>query len=1099
MIRVYVLGMAVLSGLCISPLSPAADSGASTIPLAGQWQFEIDRQAVGVEQGWAARELAETVRLPGSLQEQGYGDEVTVDTPWIGGIVDRSWFTEPQYEPYRQPGNIKVPFWLQPDKHYVGIAWYSRELTIPETWKGRRITLDLERCHWETRVWLDGREIGSANSLATPHVYDLTVRATPGKHRLSIRVDNRILIGVGINAHSVSDHTQSNWNGLVGDLALRATSPVWIDDVQVYPDLHARKARVVAALGNATGAAAKGTLTLEASCGDHRVASEPLDVQVDSSGGKVEAVVPMGDGMKLWDEFTPNVYTLQATLQTSAGRDLRETAFGMREIGRDGTQFTVNGRRIFLRGTLECCIFPLTGYPPTDVEAWRRIYAVLKSHGLNHVRFHSWCPPKAAFTAADEAGIYLYVECPAWANQGSSVGDGQPIDQFIYDEGDRILREYGNHPSLCLMSYGNEPAGKNQNQYLGKLVEYWKAKDPRRLYTSGAGWPIIPENQWHSTPAPRIQQWGQGLKSRINALPPETVTDYRDFVARQQVPVVAHEIGQWCVYPNFDEMKKYTGVLKPKNFEIFRDSLAANHMLDQARDFLIASGKLQTLCYKEEIESALRTPGFGGFELLDLHDFPGQGTALVGVLDPFWDGKGYVAPDEFRRFCAETVPLARMAKRIWTADETLEARVEVAHYGPATLEPARPVWTLTDSAGKPVAAGRLEEKKIATGTLEFLGTIGAPLKDVREAQKLVLTVALEGTPYANDWDVWVYPAKQPSEEPRDVLVVDHLGKETRDRLASGGRVLLVPSAGTVKGDRYGKVPPGFSSIFWNTAWTNRQPPHTLGILCDPVHPALAAFPTESHSNWQWWDLVARSQPMILDGLPPDVRPIVQIVDDWVTNRRLGLVFEARVGRGRLLVCSADIEKDLKHRPVARQMRASLLAYAASDKFQPRHEVSLAAIEAMFSPPSLFESLGVKASADSEQAGYEASQAIDGDPQTIWHTAWEPSPGPHPHHLTIEFQRELPIAALDYTPRQDMTNGRIGRFEIHVSRDGAAWGEAVASGQFAAGTATQRVAFAKPVSARFIRLTALSEVSGRPWAAIAELDLIPAPSLPPPKQ
>ena len=110
------------------------------------------------------------------------------------------------------------------------------------------------------------------------------------------------------------------------------------------------------------------------------------------------------------------------------------------------------------------------------------------------------------------------------------------------------------------------------------------------------------------------------------------------------MPAVVHEMGQWCVYPNFDEVRKYTGPLKPKNFDIFHDSLAEHGMLDQWRDFLRASGKLQALCYKEEIEAALRTPGIGGFELLDLHDFPGQGTALVGVLDPFWESKGYITP-----------------------------------------------------------------------------------------------------------------------------------------------------------------------------------------------------------------------------------------------------------------------------------------------------------------------------------------------------------------------------------------------------------------------------------------------------------------------
>ena len=237
---------------------------------------------------------------------------------------------------------------------------------------------------------------------------------------------------------------------------------------------------------------------------------------------------------------------------------------------------------------------------------------------------------------------------------------------WLYREAERILKAYGNHPSFMLMPYGNEPGGKKAGAWLAQWVTHWRAADSRRLYTSGSGWPQLPENQFHVTPDPRIQAWGDGLNSRINAKAPETTTDYRDYISQRSVPVISHEIGQWCVYPNFKEIPKYTGYLKPKNFEIFRDRLQANGLGALAQKFLLASGRLQALCYKEDIESALRTPGMGGFELLDLHDFPGQGTALVGVLDPFWEEKGYITAKEYSRFCNATVPLARLSKRVFT-------------------------------------------------------------------------------------------------------------------------------------------------------------------------------------------------------------------------------------------------------------------------------------------------------------------------------------------------------------------------------------------------------------------------------------------------
>lgn len=929
------------AALCIARPCPSVAEDGLRIDLAGAWQVKLDPDGKGDTQDWSDGRFSDPIKLPGSLAENGYGHDVSVETPWTGLIVDRSWYTDKKYEKYRQPGNVKVPFWLSPVKHYVGASWYQREITIPDAWQHKRVTLFLERPHWETRVWLDGRDVGTENSLSTPHRHELGV-VSPGKHRLTIRVDNSVKIDVGINAHSVTDHTQTNWNGIVGRVELQARDPVWIDDVQVYPDVAARRARVRIVVRNATGDSVEGSLTLKSrSCGaqpPHEPAAKEERFAITGERSSLDVEYPMGEQTQLWDEFSPALYTMSVSLAARAGgrnlADRAEATFGMREFKPNGTQFVNNGRPVFLRGTLECAIFPLTGYPPTDVAAWTRILEIARAHGLNHLRFHSWCPPEAAFVAADQLGFMYQIECAVW----TAVGVNEQTDQFLYAETERILRAYGNHPSFCLLSHGNEPGGKAA-KFLASWVDRYKAADPRRVYTSGSGWPLIPESQFHVAPAPRIQAWGAGLKSRVNARPPETTTDYRDFVAKYPAqPVVSHEIGQWCVYPNFEEIPKYTGVTRARNFEIFRNTLRENHMADQARDFLMASGKLQTLLYKEEIESALRTPGFGGFELLDLHDFPGQGTALVGVLDPFWDSKGYVTAQEYHRFACETVPLARMEKRTWTSDETFVARIEIAHFGPRAIRNVTPTWTIAGQGGQPIAWGRLAKTTVFLGNGTSLGEVRLPLSQIRAAQKLVLTVALEGTSYANDWDFWVYPAALDVDPPNNILVTDELNPAALTALKSRGKVLLMPRAGTVKGDQYGKIPAGFSSIFWNTAWTKRQAPHTLGVLCDPKHPALAHFPTEYHSNWQWWDLVTKSQIMILNDLPPELRPVVQVIDDWFTNRRLGLVFEAKVEGGKLLVCSIDLRTQAEGRPVARQMLHSLLTYMQGDKFQPHTTV-----------------------------------------------------------------------------------------------------------------------------------------------------------------
>jgi len=926
-------------------LGASVACGQASRSLAGKWRFQTDPTQKGQTERWFEKQLEQTITLPGSMPENGYGNDPTVETKWTGQIVDKSWFTDARYERYRQPDNIKVPFWLTPVKHYVGPAWYQREIEIPRKWNDKRIVLFLERCHWATQVWIDGRGVGSRDSLSTPHEYDLGTLGR-GEHELTIRVDNTVKVGVGINAHSVSDHTQSNWNGIVGAIELRAYDPVWIENVQVYPDLASRTTKVRIEMAATSGEKAAGVLTLRARSFNatrrHKVPEKQVDFSIDEKDRIIEVDYEMGDDVLLWDEFTPNLYRLTASIEGDGFESEKAVSFGMREFGTEGTQFTLNGRKTFLRGTLECSIFPLTGYPPTDVKGWRKVLKAAQAHGLNHLRFHSWCPPEAAFVAADEMGVIYQIECAAWTNSGPTIGDGLPIDQWIYAEGDRILKAYGNHPSFCMLAYGNEPAGKKQKDYLGKLVNYWKQKDSRRLYTSGAGWPIIPESDYHSTPAPRGHQWGAGLKSRFNAEALTTDFDYAPFARQHAVPIISHEIGQWCVYPNFDEIKKYKGVLKAKNFEIFQESLTSQGMLDQAHDFLVASGKLQTLLYKEEIEAALRTPGFGGFQLLDLHDFPGQGTALVGVLDPFWEYKGYVKADEYHRFCSETVPLLRMAKCVWTDDEVFEGFIETAHFGPEPMEDATLRWQIDYAHGKRICAGTLPAQTVPVGNANKAGRIQFDLSEVKTPAQLRITVDLQGTDYGNGWDLWVYPSRVDTTPPADVIVAPQWNELVVEALKQGHSVLLLPDPRTVNSN----VPAGFTTIFWNTQWTHGQPPHTLGILCDPKHPALSSFPTEFHSNWQWWDLVAKSKAMILDDLEK-ARPIVQVIDDWNTNRKLGLVFEAQVGQGKLLVCSIDLQTDLDRRPVARQMRHSLLRYMSSSAFKPKLQVGPDAIADLF--------------------------------------------------------------------------------------------------------------------------------------------------------
>jgi len=945
----YSLGFIMI--ITINSCSPEENDA---IDISGEWKFKIDSLDQGIEEEWFNNNFNETVNLPGSMNTNGKGNEISLQTKWTGSIFDSSFFFEPEYAEYRRPENFKVPFWLQPLHHYVGAAWYKKTVKIPDNWKNKSIELFLERCHWQTRVWVDDSYLGSSNFLGSPHTYDLTDVMTPGKHTITIRVDNSIHeVDVGINSHSISDHTQTNWNGIVGDMSLRKKEKIHIERVQIYPDVKEKKAWVDVFIENQTNEATKIELTMSAVAHNnrtnHHVSTKKVTLNPEAGLSKHRIDYNMGDDLLLWDEFDPNLYKLNITLSDTNRRNLdnRETIFGMREIEVNNQQLYVNGRKVFLRGTLECAIFPKTGFPSTDKKEWSRIYTIIKAYGLNHVRFHSWCPPEAAFAAADEMGVYLQAENSSWANWGTSLGDSLPIDKFLYKETEHNLKYYGNHPSFCLMAYGNEPGGANHEQYLAEYVSHWKERDSSRIHTSGGGWPAIPENDFHVISEPRIQLWGAGLSSIINSERPSTLFDFEDIINEYDQPVISHEIGQWCVYPNFKEIDKYDGVLKAKNFEIFRKTLEENNMLHLADSFLLASGKLQALCYKADIEAALRTKGQAGFQLLDLHDFPGQGTALVGVLDPFWDEKGYVTASEFSRFCSETVPLIRLPKRVYVNDETLKATAEVAHYGKEAIINPDVNWTLSDKNGNTVKEGKFELDEIPIGNGTVIGSIEADLKEIKEAEKLVLAIKI--AQYENSWDIWVYPASQQRTPvtTEDIKVVQHLDQKTAEFLQNGGKVLLTVKKGSAKDKKGGDIAVGFSSIFWNTAWTNGQPPHTLGILCNPEHPAFNSFPTEYHSNWQWWDAMTHADAIVLSDFDKDLKPIVRIIDDWVTNRPLGLIFEVKVGKGRLLISGVDLLSAADSRPEARQLLYSLINYMKSDLFNPEISTHIESITSLF--------------------------------------------------------------------------------------------------------------------------------------------------------
>lgn len=922
---------------CTRQLPPDTQS---RIPLEGNWGLQLDTAGAGIAPDWLTKSCTDSLFLPGTtdMGKKGtYNTDMTLTTS------------------------------LSREYVFEGKALYTKQVDIPEEWDGTSVRLVMERTK-PTTIWIDGKEVGANNDISTAQQYDLSSYLFPGTHTVAILVDNgkqAVPEKVYGSSHAYSASTQTNWNGIIGDFYLESVPLCGIDDIQLYPDVAKKVVTARVTLRNPDKGAGKGILSFyaEAWNTDKQHKTPVQTVEVDWTKPEQELELALGDKALLWSEFTPSLYRFSVSLKTDQSVDTEQATFGLRDFKTKGRQFTMNGKTTFLRGKHDACVFPLIAHTAMDVETWRHYFQVAKQYGINHYRFHSWCPPEACFEAADIEGIYLQPELPIWGN--IDIDDTELCD-YLLKEGRNLHRAYSNHASFVMFGLGNEMSGE---EGLAMLIQTFKKEDNRHIYSSGSnnylGFKGKQANEDYFTTC-RVGREGDkqfNTHARasfsfadaydggyLNHTYPNSEMDFSSANVLCDVPIISHETGQFQVYPNYEEIKKYTGVLKPRNFEIFKKRLEEAGMINLAYDFMMASGKWSALLYRADIEMNLRTPEWGGFQLLDLQDYPGQGSAYVGILDAFMESKGLIAPEEWWHFCSEVVPLFCTEKFCWTNDEALTGEVEIANYSESDLNSKQLSWTLTDSKQQVLDKGVLP-LQVKQGELAKVGTLKPAIASVRKAEKVTLALSIDGTPYRNDYSLWIYPAADKEVAPsEDICVTDDLDAHLK-YLTEGGKVLWFPSKDKHKDQTVGGL---FQTDYWNyrmfrTICENLDrpvSPGTLGILTDPGHPALADFPTEFHTNWQWFPIIKQSYPMILDRLSDDYRPIVQVIDNVERNHKLGLLFEFKVGNGKLLVCMSDL-KAVQDKPEARQFYRSILEYMESSAFAPSYSLSAKDLQDLF--------------------------------------------------------------------------------------------------------------------------------------------------------
>lgn len=852
---------------------------------------------------------------------------------------------------------------------YKGKAWYSRTVDIPQSWNDKQIHLRLERTK-PSKVYVDGLPIWSLDNISTPQEYFLDGYLSPGRHTLTIMVDNGSHLPEQLyaNSHALAEDTQTNWNGIIGDISLVAFDTLEANVANITPNIKENKVRLQLHIYGELNPKDKVQVRAIPYGWNGKISYLDLTGKdFDNTGEdfyEKECDLFIKD-LRLWSEFHPDLYTLEMEIER---HDLYSTTFGMREFTADEHHFYINGNKTFLRGKHDACVFPSTGHVPMDVESWYKYLSTCKEWGINHVRFHSWCPPDAAFQAADELGIYLQPELPFW---GDFKAEDPILMRYLLQEGEKIIYEYGHHPSFVMFALGNELWGSIDK--MKEFVDKFRQIDPTKLYTFGSNYylgyqGIKPGMDYFTTCRISGEAWGNynthtrgsfsfadaadgGL---INHSYPNNKMTFDEACDKANVPIISHETGQFQHIPDFNqEIPRYKGVLYPYNMEAFRSRLGKAGMLDQLPNFNRASGLWAAKLYKADIEMDLRTKNMAGFQLLDLQDYPGQGSAYVGMLDAFMENKGFISPQQWRSFCSPVMAMLGLEKYCYAEGEAMKFDVLVANYGEESLKGKQVNYTITYNQNG--------EEKTQTNTLVInsdekglinVGQANLPcptLPSKNNQQRCPiqaqLTVKVAGQDMSNSYPIWIYPLNDRKQigTNKKIIVTHEMTDRIAKKLQKGARVLWTVAHDTT----FQAIEPLFQTDYWNyrmfkTICENNKKtvsPGTMGILCRPDHPVFQGFPTEEHTNWQWFAILKNSRSLILDHLPQNYRPIIQVIDNIERNHKLGILMEFQVGKGSLLVCSTDLDECDKY-VEGRAFRQSLIDYLASPDFHPTNSITM---------------------------------------------------------------------------------------------------------------------------------------------------------------
>lgn len=943
------------------------DGAYMRILLNGKWHVVLEDGTTG------------QMDLPGTLDENGIGHRDVGANQWhpdavlgnAAGEIDKD-------------APIATRFTRR--HTYEGEARISRKITVPDYGTDRLFVL-AERAR-ALRLLVDGEacSVFRQGTLSTPYIFELT-GAAPGEHEFTFLSDNSypgMPKAAIYYSSAATDETQTNWNGILGECSMYTRPQNFIDSLRVYPRAVKKEEKNKAGgyvldvcVELAPGAKkvykdAKIILQSEALAAGELEDTQTLTEIISYSGeGLAEAGtdkeenpktmeiwfrdLPLRENVKLWDEDEGNLYEMAVTLDNGMSAEDKggstaecRTRFGIRSFGDNGSgRLALNGRAIFLRGEANCAEYPETGHPPMTIPEWKEMLLKYRSYGINFVRFHSHCEPEAAFAAADELGMLLQPELSHW----------DPKDAFGTEESYRyyraelvdLLKTYANHPSFVMLTLGNELQAQDEGrERMRELVRTAKRMDPTRLYANGSNAfygeeGCDPESDFYTSQSCKdvvIRGTFSGMRGYLNENYPSTDRTYDEAMAEirkeYQKPVFSFEVGQFEVLPDFEELESFHGISDPVNLKLIKKRVEERGLLPTWEKYVEATGELSRLAYREEIEAAMRTRELSGISLLGLQDFPGQGTALVGMMNSHLEPKPYdfARPERFREFFTESRIFVKMPRYTYEEGEYLTAEVEVANFGKESIS-GELVWTLgyrdcaVNTGSGEFLCGRADgQKNCPPGTYTSLGRLDIPLEVKGVSAAFMLTVSMGDC--TSTYPVWVYKKTSP-ECPKNVYETRVFDEQTRAVLQNGGRVYLSPDAD--KESLPYSIKTQFTTDFWSVG-TFADQEGGMGQLIDTEHPIFKEFPTDFHTDWQWW-IMATKRAVIL---PHPMKTIITEMDSYAFLRPMAQMIEFRCLKGKVLLSTMELHKSQQY-PEVRALQASIYTYLSGENFEPAEEIT----------------------------------------------------------------------------------------------------------------------------------------------------------------